>query len=248
VSGTHRRTPTLIGTILGLTLAMAACSSPGTNDSVASGNDLPLATSDAPIPEASSVAPPPASPSAPASRKPAAAAKKVTYAFPVIGKNSYGHTHHDYPATDIITNCGNRVVAATSGIILTTTRKDGYKASVNAGATRGGLSVALLGDDGVRYYGSHMSVIGANIKPGVRVTTGQTLGKTGDTGDASACHLHFGISPPCAKTSDWWNQRGTVYPWPFLDAWKKGQNKSAASTVAAWQKKHGCPKKPLTDP
>jgi murein DD-endopeptidase MepM/ murein hydrolase activator NlpD len=193
-------------------------------------------------------APPlPASPSLPPSAS-TVPAKKVTYAFPVIGNNGYAHTHHDYPASDIITDCGNKVVAATSGVILTVTRKDGYKASVNAGATRGGLSVALLGDDGVRYYGSHMSVIGSAIKVGVRVTTGQALGKTGDTGDASACHLHFGISPPCAKTTDWWIQRGTVYPWPYLDAWKKGVNKSPVTAVAAWQAKHGCPKKPLVDP
>jgi murein DD-endopeptidase MepM/ murein hydrolase activator NlpD len=187
----------------------------------------------------------PASPSAPPTTAPA---KKATYAFPVIGNNGYAHTHHDYPASDIITDCGNKVVAATSGVILTLTRKDGYRASVNAGATRGGLSVALLGDDGVRYYGSHMSTIAGGIKVGVRVSTGQTLGKTGDTGDASACHLHFGISPPCAKTTDWWIQRGTVYPWPYLDAWKKGVNKSPVAAVAAWQARHGCPKKALVDP
>jgi murein DD-endopeptidase MepM/ murein hydrolase activator NlpD len=234
--------------VLGLSLGIGACSS-GTGDGVASGNDLPLATSAAPVPEATSVVPS-GSPSARATSKPArkAAAKPATYAFPVIGKNSYGHSHHDYPATDIITKCGNRVVAATAGTILAVTRKDTWKPSVNAGATRGGLSVSLLGDDGVRYYGSHMSVIGANIQPGVRVTTGQTLGRTGDTGDASACHLHFGISPPCTKVGDWWTQRGAVYPWPYLDAWKKGQNKSAVAAAAAWQQKHGCPKKPLTDP
>jgi murein DD-endopeptidase MepM/ murein hydrolase activator NlpD len=168
--------------------------------------------------------------------------------FPVVGKNSYGHTHHDYPATDIITDCGNRFVAVTSGTILTVTRVDRWKASKNAGATRGGLSVSLLGDDGVRYYGSHLSVINAGIEPGVHVSKGQPLAKVGDTGDASACHLHFGISPPCARTGDWWNQRGTVYPWPFLDAWRKGRSKSAVATVAAWKARNGCPAKPQTDP
>jgi peptidoglycan LD-endopeptidase LytH len=256
VSGTHRHTPTVVVALLGLALGMGACSSPGTSDGVPASNDLPLAGSAsaipaAPVPAATRSVPPASPPaSAPASRKPAAKppAKSAKYAFPVVGNNSYGHTHHDYAATDIITNCGNRVVAATSGTILTVTRKDTWKASVNAGATRGGLSISLLGDDGVRYYGSHMSVIGTNINPGVRVTTGQTLGKTGDTGDASACHLHFGISPPCAKVGDWWTQRGAIFPWPYLDAWKKGQNKSAVAAVAAWKNSHGCPKKPLTDP
>jgi murein DD-endopeptidase MepM/ murein hydrolase activator NlpD len=180
----------------------------------------------------------------PSSTKPAS----LTYRFPVIGTSSYGHTHHDYPATDIITRCGNPVVAVTTGTVLAVRRTDEWNASENAGATRGGLSVSLLGDDGARYYGSHLSVIADNIKPGTKVTAGQTLGKTGDTGDSSACHLHFGISPPCARTGDWWIQRGTIWPWPYLDAWRQGKNRSAAAETKAWQSRHGCPKKPLTDP
>ncbi len=164
-----------------------------------------------------------------------------------MGNNSYAHTHHDYPASDIITNCGNTIRAVTDGVILVVNRVDKWKASVNAGDTRGGLSIAFLGDDGVRYYGSHMSKIDAKVKVGARVTAGQTIGKIGETGDASACHLHFGISPPCAKVGDWWNQRGTVYPWPYLDAWKAGTNKSPVATVKKWQASHGCPKKPTTD-
>jgi murein DD-endopeptidase MepM/ murein hydrolase activator NlpD len=203
------------------------------------------------IPEATS-APPSRSPSPSAKPKAAPAgttpARSSTYVFPVIGRNSYAHSHHDYPATDIITACGNRFVAVTAGTILAVSRTDTWKAAVNAGATRGGLSVSLLGDDGVRYYGSHLSSIGAGIRPGARVRAGQTLGRTGDSGDASACHLHFGISPPCARVGDWWNQRGTVYPWPYLDAWRAGRNKSAVAAVAAWKAKHGCPNKPLTNP
>jgi murein DD-endopeptidase MepM/ murein hydrolase activator NlpD len=170
------------------------------------------------------------------------------FVFPVVGHVSYAHYHHDYPATDILTNCGNEVRAATSGVILEVTRVDKYKAKVNAGATRGGLSVSFRGDDGVRYYGSHMEEINKNIQPGVRVSMGEALGKVGRTGDASACHLHFGISPICYSTGDWWLQRGILYPWPYLDSWRKGGDKSPVAAVAAWQKQHGCPKKPLTDP
>src|ERR1700753_1893199 len=69
-----------------------------------------------------------AAPSAPAGQAlpSTAASKPVTYAFPVFGKSWYAHTHHDYPATDIITKCGNAVVAATSGVILEVTRKDSW--------------------------------------------------------------------------------------------------------------------------
>jgi murein DD-endopeptidase MepM/ murein hydrolase activator NlpD len=232
-------------------LLLGGCGADSKTNGVASSNDTPLwqtPSAAAPSSAPAETTPPAPSPSVSPSASKSTVTKAVTYAFPVIGKNGYGHTHHDYPATDIITNCGNKVVAATSGVILDTTTVDRWKRSVNAGATRGGLSVSILGDDGVRYYGSHMSVVDAKIKPGVRVTTGQTLGKTGDTGDASACHLHFGISPPCAKVGDWYNQRGAIYPWPYLDAWKKHINKSPVSAVAAYQAKHGCPQKALVDP
>ncbi len=232
-------------------LLLSGCGADSKTSGVASSNDSPLwqtPPAAAPSSAPADTTPPAPGPTVSPSASPSTVTKAVTYAFPVIGNNGYGHTHHDYPATDIITNCGNKVVAATSGVILDTTTVDRWKRSVNAGATRGGLSVSILGDDGVRYYGSHMSVVDAKIEPGVRVSTGQTLGRTGDTGDAAACHLHFGISPPCAKVGDWYNQRGAIYPWPYLDAWKKHVNKSPVSAIAAYQAKHGCPGKALVDP
>jgi peptidoglycan LD-endopeptidase LytH len=189
---------------------------------------------------------PSASPSPPASVVPTA---PVAHIFPVQGgKVSYAHTHHDYAASDIITACGNKVVAPVNGIVLAVVREDTWTAKANLGATRGGLSVSILGDDGVRYYGSHLRKILDSIQPNVRVTAGDQLGEVGDTGDASACHLHFGISPPCQRTGDWWIARGTIYPWPYLDSWRSGGNKSPVNEVAAWQIKHGCPTKPLVDP
>jgi peptidoglycan LD-endopeptidase LytH len=173
---------------------------------------------------------------------------RVAYVFPVGGSSSYAHTHHDYPATDIMAPCGAPVVAVTDGVVLEVTRTDTYDPKVNAGATRGGLSVSVLGDDGVRYYGSHLAAIDRAITPGVRVSAGQPVGKVGRTGDAGACHLHFGISPPCARTGDWWIQRGVIWPWPYLDSWRTGGSRSAVAEVARWQAANGCPKRPLTDP
>jgi murein DD-endopeptidase MepM/ murein hydrolase activator NlpD len=246
--------------VIGLSgLALAACGSPPADDGgqpsfvepspgqagvtpAISTGALPDPAAGAGSPSATTRASTPAS--TPASTAPA----RVTYAFPVIGNNSYAHEHHDYPASDIITKCGNKVVAATSGTIVNVVRKDTWTAGKNLGATRGGLAVAILGDDGVRYYGSHMSAIGSSISIGARVKTGDTLGRTGDTGDASACHLHFGISPPCAKGSDWWNQRGTIWPWPYLDSWRKGGSKSPVAEIKSWKAEHGCPTKPRVDP
>ena len=177
----------------------------------------------------------------------ATTASTPRYAFPVAGTVSYARTHHDYPATDIIAACGSAVRAVTDGVVLEVNRTDVYDAHTDDGADRGGLFVSLLGDDGVRYYGSHLSAVAAGINPGVRVKSGQVLGTTGDSGDASACHLHFGISPPCAKQGDWWNQRGTLYPWPYLDSWRAGGQKSPVAAVQKWHKSNGCPAKPTVD-
>nr|WP_296067988.1 M23 family metallopeptidase [uncultured Actinoplanes sp.] len=192
---------------------------------------------------------PAASGSSPAAGAPASPSKAaVSYTFPVVGKSDYSREHHDYPATDILAACGSRVVAVTSGKVLAVTLVDRWKRSVNAGDTRGGLSVSILGDDGVRYYGSHLSAIDDSVRPGARVTGGRPIGKVGDTGDASACHLHFGISPPCDEQGDWYTQRGTVWPWRYLDSWRKGGHRSPVAEVTAWQHKHGCPRTATVDP
>jgi peptidoglycan LD-endopeptidase LytH len=198
-------------------------------------------------PGGSASVPPPSvpGPSAPA---PPVSAAAVRYAFPVLGNASYAHEHHDYPATDIMAPCGATAVAAVTGRVLEVNRTDVFDPARNVGATRGGLSVSILGDDNVRYYGSHFQAINSGIAPGVRVSAGQPIAKVGRSGDAGACHVHFGISPPCALTGDWWIRRGVVWPWPYLSSWRTGGAASPVAEVAAWQKKYGCPVSPLTDP
>ncbi|ROT27968.1 M23 family metallopeptidase [Micromonospora sp. HM5-17] len=168
------------------------------------------------------------------------------YAFPVrTGNVGYHPTHSGYPATDLFAACGSPVVAVTSGRILEVSRVDTYRKSGPQGPNNGGKSVSLLGDDGVRYYGSHLNTVASGIDPGVRVRVGQQLGTVGKTGNANnVCHLHFGISPPCHRTGDWWIRRGVVWPATFLDAWRKGRHTSPAATVRAWHRKHGCPREP----
>jgi murein DD-endopeptidase MepM/ murein hydrolase activator NlpD len=177
---------------------------------------------------------------------PSATATRVVprYVFPVDGKVSYARTHHDYPASDIISPCGSPVVAVTDGVVLEVSRQDSYNAKADDGSLRGGLFVSLLGDDGVRYYGSHLRLVLAGVDANVRVVAGQKLGEVGDTGDAGACHLHFGISPTCARTADWWIRRGVIWPWPYLDAWRSTNPKSPVAEITAWSTQHGCPKSP----
>ncbi|GAB7049127.1 hypothetical protein JCM9534A_42530 [Catenuloplanes indicus JCM 9534] len=173
-------------------------------------------------------------------------AANYTYVFPVPGSPvSYHPTHATNPATDIFANCGNPVLAVTSGTIVEISRKDEFVKGRPDGPLNGGFFVSLVGDDGVRYYGSHMSVVDAGIEPGVRVRAGQRLGNVGKTGNANnVCHLHFGISPPCAEAGDWWIRRGAIWPAPYLDSWREQGNKSPAAASAEYMQANGCPKAP----
>ncbi|HJU03292.1 MAG TPA: M23 family metallopeptidase [Actinomycetes bacterium] len=152
----------------------------------------------------------------------------------MIGDGSYARTHHDYPATDVITACGHRFVAVTSGVVLAVTTRDTWTAKVNDGATRGGLSVSILGDDGVRYYGSHLEAVLPGVAPGLRVRAGQPLGRIGNSGSARATpvHLHFAVSWP-TRPGVWWIRRGVVPPARYLDSWRAGGNRSPAGAVKA---------------
>jgi murein DD-endopeptidase MepM/ murein hydrolase activator NlpD len=149
----------------------------------------------------------------------------LTYAFPVQPAKAaqYGRYHHDYPATDIFCPVGSRFVAPVRGIVDSVSLTDRWDPRTDDPAVRGGLSVAIIGDDGVRYYGAHLSSVAPGIVPGVRVRTGQLLGLTGNSGNAryTPPHLHFGISRPTYAT-DWQTRRGQVSPYTYLRAWARG--------------------------
>ena len=157
------------------------------------------------------------------------------YTFPVSGCTvKYGKYHHDYPATDIIAKKGCAFVSPVAGVIDEVVLVDKWSGKTNLGADRGGLSISIIGDDGVRYYGSHLSKIETNVIPGLKVATGDKLGEVGATGSAKGTspHLHFGISYPTQK-GIWWVKRGVLYPWKYLDAWKLGNDLKPVVKVPA---------------
>lgn len=170
---------------------------------------------------------PPASTTVPTSSTPAI----PTYAFPVQPASAadYPRSHHDYPAADIFAACGTAVVAPSAGVVQEVTTLDLWNGRVDDPATRGGLSFSIVGDDGVRYYGSHLAQLDAAIVPGARVATGARLGDVGRTGNAAGtpCHLHFGISTPCGP-GDVLRRRGEFWPQPYLDDWADGGQTSPA--------------------
>lgn len=165
------------------------------------------------------------------------------YLFPIVDCTAkYARSHHDYQATDIQAKAGCKYVAPTSGVITEVSPKDKWSYKTNLGQDRGGISVTLLGDDGVRYYGSHFKKIETGIVPGSVVVAGQTLAYVGATGSArgTAPHVHFGISWPTPVESNiWWVRRGVLYPWKYLDAWKAGNDKSPFVAVEKLRKKLG---------
>ena len=97
--------------------------------------------------------------------------------------------------------------------------------------------MAIRGDDGVRYYLAHFDDVNPDLFVGTRVQAGMVLGTIGETGRSSACHVHFGISPPCPD-AEWRVRRGVVWPWRYLDAWAAGEPSSPAPEVARWFGEH----------
>lgn len=166
--------------------------------------------------------------SAPTTSAPATTTTLVLeHRFPIDPASvvSFGPGHHDYPATDMFCPPGSTFVAVTSGTVDFVSSTDLWDPATDDPVVRGGLSVAIVGDDGVRYYGSHLSSIAPGIAPGVRVASGDVLGATGNSGNARFTdpHLHFGVSHP-TTADDWAVRRGEVDTYPLLQAWERGEN------------------------
>jgi len=106
--------------------------------------------------------------------------------FPVRARHTYGdgfgapRAGHVHQGQDLLAKCGKRVVAARGGRV----QYSGYQAG---GA---GNYVVIDGKaDGHDYVYMHLKKRGPH--KGSRVHTGETIGRVGQTGDASGCHLHF---------------------------------------------------------
>jgi murein DD-endopeptidase MepM/ murein hydrolase activator NlpD len=90
--------------------------------------------------------------------------------------------HHDYPAADIPVPSGTPIYAVVAGTVVST-----------PDAGRCGTGVVLNGDDGAQYSFCHGTVGQRSVAVGDRVEAGQLLMLSGNTGNSTGPHLHFGI-------------------------------------------------------
>jgi murein DD-endopeptidase MepM/ murein hydrolase activator NlpD len=135
------------------------------------------------------------------------------YAFPILGPHEFdlgagrfgapraGHTHQ---GQDVMAECGTPLVAARGG----TVQYAGFEANAGNYVVIDGKGTP---DD---FMYAHLAEP-SPLQTGDSVRTGQPIGIVGETGDATACHLHFEIwSPPG------WYQGGSPFdPLPYLEKW-----------------------------
>ena len=116
-----------------------------------------------------------------------------------------GKRTHD--GVDMATKCGDFVRAAHDGVVLAASREyDAYMgwvgdiapyiALVNKKNWWPSLPIVIVIDDGDGYRSIYAHEYQVTVKPGQHVKAGQVIGYEGATGNASGCHVHFGLFSP----------------------------------------------------
>ena len=141
-----------------------------------------------------------------------AAFRFLRHEFPIRGPHGYGEFAASFgggrghQGQDTFAACGTPLVAARGG-----------KVQFKQYHSRAGYDLVIDGArTGVDYTYMHLRGP-ALVDEGDRVRTGQLIGYVGQTGDASACHLHFEM-----WTAPGWYDGGHAFdPLPSLMAWDK---------------------------
>ena len=132
--------------------------------------------------------------------------EQYDHIFPVRGKHEYWAGLGDgrgHQGVDIGAACGKRLVAARAG-------KVEWKAY--HGAAGNYLVIDGKATD-VDYAYMHLQQP-SRLDEGDRVKTGQTLGRVGETGNASGCHLHFEM-----WDGQWQGGGSVMDPVPHMKRW-----------------------------
>jgi murein DD-endopeptidase MepM/ murein hydrolase activator NlpD len=116
-----------------------------------------------------------------------------------------GKQFHD--GVDMATFCGDRIVAAHSGVVLAAGRKFDQEIGWAGSLTRYfdrldaqhlwmSLPIVVVTDDGNGYRSIYAHFEKVVVKTGQTVRAGDLIGYEGRTGRASGCHLHYGLFSP----------------------------------------------------
>ncbi len=135
------------------------------------------------------------------------------YAFPILGAHDYGNSGavfgagrsgHTHQGHDVMAACGEPLVAARGG----TVQYSGYQSAAG--------NYVVIDGKGTTYDFMYAHLAEPSpLLTGDSVRTGQPIGIVGDTGSASACHLHFEL-----WTAPGWYEGGSpVDPLPYLQKW-----------------------------
>lgn len=137
------------------------------------------------------------------------------YAFPILGAHDFGssggrfgapRSGHTHQGQDIMARCGLTEVAARGGKV----QYAGYEANA-------GNYIVIDGrGTGFDFMYAHLAQP-SPLKTGGSVRTGQLIGVVGDTGDATACHLHFEMW----AAPGWYEGGSPVDPLPYLKKWDR---------------------------
>jgi murein DD-endopeptidase MepM/ murein hydrolase activator NlpD len=116
-----------------------------------------------------------------------------------------GEPFHD--GLDLATFCGDRIVAAHDGVVLTAGRRydtlmgwvgdlQPYLDRLEAKSLWTTLPIVIVIDDGNGYRSIYAHLSKAVVGEGDTVAAGDLIGYEGQTGRASGCHLHYGLFSP----------------------------------------------------
>jgi murein DD-endopeptidase MepM/ murein hydrolase activator NlpD len=115
-----------------------------------------------------------------------------SHKFPLRGRHTYGDgfgAGRGHQGQDVFAACGTRIEAARAGEV----QVKGFQSAAGNYVVIDGRS------DNHDYVYMHLKRP-ASVREGENVKTGEAIGKEGDTGNATGCHLHFEY-----WRNDWFN-------------------------------------------
>lgn len=135
--------------------------------------------------------------------------------FPVRGRHDYGESGarfgagregHSHQGQDVFAACGTNLVAAQGGSVV----YSGYHSAA-------GHYIVIRGSgSGEDYVYMHLEQA-SPFRTGGTVSTGRSIGRVGDSGNARGCHLHFEL-----WSAPGWYEGGSAYdPYDRLQAWDR---------------------------